>query len=218
MTLRQSLVSWILLLALVPATVVAQTTPETPITDSGLAELVVLGLLIYVVYVIFSIAIGVLVLVVSEFIFSGSYVRAIEKRAYDQPVRSGALGFGVFVGGVVGFILLLFVLLFLMAFGVPEFLGMVGVIPFFGGILFMYVASTLGTIVFGSYVLRRFSGGESNLWLALVVGALIVNIPVLNFVLAFLVLFLGMGAMVGQWWSNRQDGKSEPNQQRPVEG
>ncbi|MFC6716759.1 hypothetical protein ACFQGT_17100 [Natrialbaceae archaeon GCM10025810] len=217
MNLPQSLVPWLALLALVPAPVVAQTTPEAPITDSGFSELAVLGLLIYVVYVIFSIAIGVLVLVVSEFVFSGSYVRAIEKRAYDQPVGSGVLGLGVFVGGVVGFILLLLVFLFLMAFGVPEFLGMAGVIPLFGGILFTYVASALGTIVFGSYVLRRFGDGESNLWLALVVGALVVNIPVLNFVLGFLVLFLGMGAMVGQWWSNRQDAKTGPNQHRPVD-
>lgn len=218
MTLPQSLVSMAALLALGPATVGTQTATETSIANWGLAEIALLGLLFYVVYVIFSIAIGVLVLLVSEFVFSGSYVRAIEKQAYAQPVRSGALGLGVFVGGVVGFILLLFVLLFLMEFGVAEFLWIVGVIPLFGGALFMYVASTLGTIVLGSYVLRRVGNGEANLWLALVVGAFVVNIPGLNFVLGFLVLFLGMGAMAAQWWSNRQEANSGPNQQQPVDG
>lgn len=218
MVLRNSLASWLVLLALVPATVAAQSTSELPSTDPGLSELAVLGLVVYVVYVAFSIAVGVVVLGVSEFVCSESYVRAIEERIYDSPGRAGALGVGATVGGFVGFVLFLVVLLVLVQLGLPEPVGLLAAIPLFGGTLFVYVGSTVGTIVLGSYLLRRLGGGEPNLWLALVVGSLVVSVPVLNFVLALLVLFLGTGAMLGRWWSGRRDGPSGPNPGRPVDG
>lgn len=217
MASRQSLVASIAVSTLVPATAVAQSDPGVPIAEPGIAEIAVLGLLVYAAYVVFTVVVGVLVLAVSEFALSGSYVRAIERRIYDRPVRSGLVGFGAIVAGFVGILLLMIVLLLLVEIGVPEPLGLVAAIPFFGGVLFLYVGATIGTIVLGSYVLRRLSG-ESNLWLALVVGALVVNAPVLNFVLAFLVLFLGTGAMIGRWWSVRRDEPSGPNPREPVEG
>lgn len=218
MALRRSLASSIVLLALAPVAVLAQSASEVPGADSGLAALAVLGLVVYVAYVVLSISVGVVVLGVSEFALSGSYVRAVETRIYERPGRVGALGIGALVGGVVGFVLVLLVLLILVEFGLPEPVALLAAIPLFGGTLFLYVASTVGTIVFGSYLLRRLGDGESNLWLALVVGSLVVCVPGLNVVFALPVLFFGTGAMVEQWWSGRRDDPSGPNSRPPVDG
>ncbi|RDI72281.1 hypothetical protein [Halopelagius longus] len=216
MALRQFLAWTTLLLASVPATVAAQSVPET-VPDST-AALLVLGVLVYAIYVAISVVVGGVVLVVSNVRSSGSYVRDIEKRIYARPLRSGALGIGVIVGGVVGTLLLSIGATSLVAFGAPEPLGLVSVVPLLGGTLFLSVASAVGTIVLGSYLLRKVRGGEPNHWLALVVGSLVVNVPVLNIVLAIPVVFLGAGAIVGRRWSNRRDGPSEPGPGSPVEG
>ncbi|WP_135829960.1 hypothetical protein [Halorussus halobius] len=200
---RNSLAAWLPALALVPATAAAHPASELPSVDVGLAGLAVLALLFYAVYVVFSVAVGVVVLGVSEFVLSGSYVRAVENRIRDGPGRAGLLGVGAVVGGFVGFVLLLVVLLVLVEVGFPQPVVLVAVLPLLGGTLFAYVGSTVGTIALGASLLRRFGRDEPNLWLALVVGALVANVPVVNFVLAFVVLFVGVGAMVGQWWGGR---------------
>ena len=215
MSLRRSLAFWIVPLAVVPATVAAQSRPEA-VSESGAGELVALGLLVYGVYVAVSIAIGVVVLAVSEFVGSGSYVRALERRIYDRPLRSAALGVGTIVGGLVGIFLLTVVLLVLAELGAPDPVALLVAVPLFGGTLLLYVGATIGTIVLGSYLLRRLGDGDSNLWVALVVGSLVVNVPGLNLVLAFLVLFLGTGAVVDHWSNGRRDGPSGPQSRRPV--
>ncbi|SDR26888.1 hypothetical protein [Natronobacterium texcoconense] len=216
--LRHALVSVLVLLTLIPTTVLAQAEPEPVSPEAGLAALAVLAVVMYVVYVAFSIAFGLIVLVVSEVIRSGSYVRAIEQRSFDRPIRSVALGFGSIVIGFVGIFFLMFVVLILVELGVPEPIVLLLMIAFFAGVLFLYVGSTIGTIVVGSYLLRKIRGGEANLWLALVVGALVVNIPLVNFVLGFLVLFLGIGAMVDHWSSTNRGDSSGPRSQQPIEG
>ena len=203
MVSRTALASWLLALALAPATAAAQSPPELPSVDAGLAELAVFALLFYVVYVAISLVVGVVVLAISEFVCSESYVRAVAARIRDTPGRAGAIGVGAMVGASVGYVLLLVALLVLVAVGLPEPVGLLAAVPLFGGTVFLYVGSTVGTVVFGSYLLRRLGRDEPNLWLALVVGALVVNVPILNFVLAFVTLFVGTGGMLDQWWSGR---------------
>lgn len=218
MNLRGSFPTWIALLAFVPATVAAPTGPEAPIPEFGIAGLLVLGVIVYAAYVLVSVAIGAVVLAVSGFAGSGSYVRAIERRIYERPVRTGAVGVGAIGGGLLGTALLAFAVVPLLGFGLPEPVVFVLAIPVVAGSLLLYVAAAIGTIVLGSYLLRRSRDGEPNRWLALAVGALVVNAPLLNVVLAFVVLFLGTGAMVGHWWSNRRTDRSGRNPPRPAEG
>lgn len=201
-----------------PTTVLLQATPEPAGVEESLAAFLILGVIMYAVYVTFSIAMGVVILLVSEFVFDDSYVRSIELHIYDQPLRSGAIGVGTLTGGFVGVVLLLFVLLVLLELGVPEPAILLSMIPFFAGTAFMYVGATVGTIVVGAYLLRRFRGGTPNVWIALVIGALVVNLPGPNFVLAFVVLFVGTGAMVDHWWQNRRDDATEPDSTSVVEG
>ncbi|MDR5673423.1 hypothetical protein RH858_09725 [Halalkaliarchaeum sp. AArc-GB] len=225
MALRHSLPPWIALLATVPVATAAtpaqtatlapaqtatlapaQTATPAPAPTAGIAELAVLGLVVYGASVAVSIVIGLLVLAVSEFVYAESYVRAIEQRISDRPIQAGALGFASIVAGVAALFVLLVVLAVLLAVGLPEPVGLLAAIPLFGGLAFLYVGATVGTIVVGAFLLRRVRGARANLWLALVVGALVVNLPLLNFLLAFLVLFLGTGAMVDRWWANRRGG------------
>jgi len=69
-------------------------------------------------------------------------------------------------------------------------------------------------------VLRRLRDEpEPNPWLALVVGALVVQVlylvPLLNLAVAVFVVALATGAIVGQWWQGRagEPSESEPSQQ-----
>lgn len=217
MSLHSTLATILTLSGSVPTLTLLQTTPEPAGIGDGLAVFLVLGILMYVVYVVFSIVVGAIILLVSEFVCSDSYVASIERHIYDQPLRSGAIGFGALIGGFVGIILLMIVLLLLMELGVPEPAVLLSMIPFFAGMIFIYVGATVGTIVVGAYLLRRLRGGTPNFWIALVVGALIVNLPGLNFALAFVVLFVGTGAMVDHWWQNRRSDTSESNPPGVVE-
>ena len=173
-----------------------QTIPNFPGVDDSLAVFLILATIVYAVYVMFSLVAGAIILFVSEFIRNDSYVGSIESHIYAQPLRSGAIGFGALVGGFVAIIPLMIVLVLLTEIGVPEPVILLSMIPFLGGIVLMYVGTTIGTIVVGAYLLRRLRGGTPSFWIALVVGALIVNVPGLNFVIAIPVLFVGTGAMV----------------------
>ncbi|MES3516435.1 MAG: hypothetical protein PPP58_02105 [Natronomonas sp.] len=217
MALHSTLATVLTLAGFIPFTLL-QTAPESADVDGGLAAFLVLGVVVYALYVALSIGVGVVVLFVSEFLREGSYIGAIERHIYDRPLRSGVVGFGTLVGGFVGFVLSLFVLLVSIELGVPESVVLISILPFVIAVAFVYIGATVGTIVTGAYLLRRLRGGDPNVWIALVVGALVVNLPGLNFVLAFVVLFVGTGAMVDHWWQNRRDGPSESNPPGAVEG
>lgn len=191
--------------------VVAQSLPGTPVADPGAAELAVLGLLLYVVPVAFSVVVGAVVLVAAGVLLSGSYVPAVERRIHGRPLRSGVVGLVASVGGLVAFLLLVFALLALVALGVPEPVWLVAAVPFLGGVVFLYVASTLGTVALGSAVLGRLGVDGPNRWLALVVGSLLVNVPGLNLLVGSAVLLLGTGAVVDRWLAGRGDGPAGPD-------
>lgn len=221
MVLRRHLLSLVALLALVPVPALAQTGVEAPAVGSGLVDLVLILLLLALLMVInaaFSVALGIPVLLVSEFVYSNSYVRAIERRIYDAPVRSGGLGIATTLGGIVGLVVFAIGVALLTDAGLPDAVGLVLAIPFLVGVLFVYIGSAVSTVLVGSYLLRRFGTGESNVWAALVVGALVVNIPLLGFFVSLPAFLAALGAMVARLWNSRRNDSSGPGQQRPVDG
>ncbi|WP_224333859.1 hypothetical protein [Haloprofundus halobius] len=221
MVRRRFLPSLVALLTVVPTPVLAQAGVETPAAGSWLVDLVMVVFLLALITAFsaaFAVALAIPVLLVSEFVYADSYVRDLERRIYDVPVRSGLLGIAATLVGITGFVLFAIVVMLLTEFGVPDPVGLVVAVPVLAGVLFFYVGSTVGTVVLGSYLLRRVASGESNLWLALVVGAVIANIPLLGFFLSLPALFVSIGAMVDRWWSNRRDGSSGPGPRRSVDG
>ncbi|THE66723.1 hypothetical protein D8Y22_00950 [Salinadaptatus halalkaliphilus] len=217
MSLRHAFTSLLAALLLLPGTAVAQADGGESMLE-GVVALVVIGLLIYGANVVFSAGFGLVVMAVSTVVGSGSYVRSIEHRIYDRPVRSSVLGIGALVGGLAGLLALSLVVLLLVEVGLPEPTGLLIMIPFLLGMLFVYVGVTLGMITIGAYLLGRLRGGEANLWLAVVVGALVVNIPGLNLVLGFVALFTGTGAMVGHLWQRRRGGAGRPDSPQLIDG
>lgn len=166
----------------------------------ALALLAAFGLIVYLSSVAFSLFLGGIVLGVSTLFGSGTYVQAIERRIRDAPVRSGAIGLGAFVVGIVGTVLVTILLLFGVELGAPEPLPMAVAVPFFGGTLFAYVATAVGTIVLGSLLLRRLRGGTPSPVLALLVGALVVNVPGVNLLVVVPLICVAAGAMLDTWW------------------
>ncbi|KTG09056.1 hypothetical protein AUR64_14740 [Haloprofundus marisrubri] len=221
MVLHRHFLSLVVLLTLVPTPALAQSGVEAPAVGSGLADLAVILLLLALLVVInaaFSVALGIPVLLVSEFVYSNSYVRAIESRIHDAPVRSGGLGIAATIGGIVGLVVFAIVVTLLTDAGLPDAVGLVLVIPVLVGVLFVYVGSAVSTVVVGLYLLRRVGTSESNLWAALVVGAVLVNIPLLGFFISLPVFLAALGAMVSRLWNSRRNDSSGPGRQRPVDG
>ena len=184
----------------------AQTAADAPASGvEALALLAAFGLIVYLSSVAFSVLIGGVVLAASTLFGSGTYVRFIERRLRAAPVRAGAIGLGAFVAGIVGTLILAILLLLGVELGAPEPLPMAVAIPFFGGTLFVYAAAAVGTVVLGSLLLRRFRGGEPSSVLALVVGALVVNVPGINLLVGLPLVCATAGAMIDEWWRSRGD-------------
>ncbi|ELY80883.1 hypothetical protein [Natrinema gari] len=161
------------------------------------------------VYVLGTIAIGAVVLAVSQ-----SSVRRLETRIVERPVPTGVIGIGILVGGGVALTAVTATASFLVAAGVPAPVGtgleaLALVFP-----IGLTVANTVGVIVLGSRLLRRAGRGPNpNLWLALAVGAITVNvfylIPVVNVVTVVGLVAVATGAIAGQWWHDRGEDPSD---------
>lgn len=183
-------------------------------------ELEVLGVIaayligMWVVYTGITLVVGALTLLVRR-----SYVTAIETRIRNRPVRSGALGFGLLIGALVAVVVAAFAVpvgmqlaggveaaeIAIMVVTIIVFLGV-----FIAATVLQLVAEAIGAIAIGTVLVTRFRGasgdGERPHWLGLLVGAIVINIPVLVFVLGPIAVFLGLGAMVGHWRSTRGGG------------
>ncbi|TMT87633.1 hypothetical protein E2L06_13975 [Haloterrigena sp. H1] len=212
MNYRYALAGAVALLALVPIPAAAQRglrdTLANPTTPEDLA-------LAFGVYVAVTLVIGATVLTVDR-----SYVRSIETRLRDDPVSAGVIGLGVLVGGFVAFAAMGAVVALLVDAGAPAALESVPTLVGIGVSVGLTVINTIGMIVAGLVVLRRLRDEpEPNPWLALVVGALVVQVlylvPLLNLAVAVFVVALATGAIVGQWWQGRagEPSESEPSQQ-----
>ncbi|WP_222917063.1 hypothetical protein [Natrinema sp. SYSU A 869] len=206
MTPRYTLVTAITLSTLVPATVTGRSDLEDVVTNPATLEELALAVGLYVLA---TVVIGALVLAVSQ-----SSVRRIETRIVEEPVTTGVIGIAILVGGVVAFAVLMAVASLLVAVGVPEPVGtgleaLTVVFP-----IALTVSNTVGVIVLGSRLLRRAGRGpKPNPWLALVVGAITVNvlylIPVVNIVVVLGLVAVATGAIASQWWHNRGDESSD---------
>lgn len=211
MSSRRTLGSLVTLLALLPGSAAAQTGSEA----DGALLLVGLALIVGVMAA-FTIVVGAVVLAVST-----PYVEALERRIYDVPVRSGAVGLATLIGGFVLTIVALLVMAVVGEIGggepVVDLLGMLVLMALLvGGMVFVTLADVIGSILAGLALLRRFGSGEPNRWLALVVGSVVVSalylIPLVNVAAMAVVVGLGAGAMVGHWRSSRNGGASGPGE------
>ncbi|MFD1563405.1 hypothetical protein ACFR99_07580 [Haloarchaeobius amylolyticus] len=212
MRTHYALAGAVALLALVPAPAAAQRglrdTLANPTTPGELA-------LAFGVYVAVTLVVGAIVLTVDR-----SSVRSIETRLRDDPVSAGVIGIGVLVGGFVAFAAMGAVVALLVDAGAPAILEGAPTVVGIGVSVGLTVVNTIGMIVAGLVVLRRLRDDPApNPWLALVVGALVVQllylVPFLNLVVAIFVVALATGAIVGQWWQGRtaESSDSEPSQQ-----
>ncbi|QCW03084.1 hypothetical protein [Natrinema pallidum] len=163
-------------------------------------------------YVLGTIAIGAVVLAVSQ-----SSVRRLEARIVERPVPTGVIGIGVLVGGGVALAVVTATASFLVAAGAPAPVGTGLEALALAFPIGLTVANTVGVIVFGSRLLRRVGRGpKPNLWLALAVGAITVNvlylIPVVNVSIVVGLVAVATGAIAGQWWHDRGEADSEPRE------
>ncbi|ELY84121.1 hypothetical protein [Natrinema altunense] len=160
-------------------------------------------------YVLGTIAIGAVVLAVSQ-----SSVRRLETRIVERPVPTGVIGIGVLVGGGVAFAVVTATASYLVAAGVPASVGTGLEALALAFPIGLTVANTVGVIVLGSRLLRRVGRGpKPNLWLALAVGAITVNVlyllPVVNVVTVIGLVAVATGAIAGQWWHDRRESQSD---------
>lgn len=199
----------ITLLALVPVRVAAQGGLEDAVTSPTTPEELALA---YGIYVAVTLVVGAIVLTVSQ-----AFVRAVEKRIDERPLNAGAVGLGVLVGSFVALVVANAVASLLVESGVPAVVGLVPAILAFAISVGVTVINTIGIIVVGSVLLHRVgSGGEPNPWLALVVGALVVQllylIPIVNVVVGICVLALATGGVISHWWHDRRNGRADAEQ------
>lgn len=209
MNYRYALAGAVAVPAFVPVPAAAQRglrdTLANPTTPADLA-------LAFAVYIAVTLAVGALVLTVGR-----SSVQAIEARLRDEPVSAGVIGIGILVGGFVVFAAISAVVALLVDAGAPAVLESAPLVVGAVASVALTVVNTIGMIVAGMVVLRQFRDEPApNPWLALVVGALVVQllylVPLVNLVVAVFVVALATGGIAGHWWQTR-DGElsaSEP--------
>lgn len=178
---------------------------ELALGGSLLLFFLLLILISYLINVVLTLVVGApLVAVAAE------WLRGVERHASSEPVRSGAIGFGALLGGIVGFVVFALGVQLSIAAGLPEFLGtgvvLVGVV----GLLGLFVLTAVGEILAGLVLLTRFgSDDEPSLWVALVVAAVVVNVaylvPLAGSLLALALLSVATGAAADRWWQRRGD-------------
>ncbi len=181
--------------------------PET-LTQTGLEEfsfvfIILFAAVLYVVYALMTLVFGAVILAVGT-----PFVQRVYGHARSTPVRSGAIGIGAIVGAVVVYVLLGVVVLVLLQIGAPEPTGLLLIIPVLVGFGCSIVVTTIGEIIVGAALLQWYTGEpEPNLWIALVIAALVVNllflIPPVGLLVGPLLIALATGAMVDQWWQRR---------------
>lgn len=203
---RYTLAVAVTLLALVPTPAAAQGGLRDTVANPTTLEEIAIA---FGSYIAVTLVVGAIVLTVGR-----SYVRTIDARLGDDPVSAGVIGLGVLVGGFVVLAATEAVVALLVDAGAPAVLEgaptLLGIVASIG----LTVINTIGMIVAGSILLRRL-GDETapNPWLALVVGALVVQVlylvPLVNLVVAVSVVAFATGAIVGQWWQSRDAGPSE---------
>lgn len=156
----------------------------------------------YVVYLAVTLVVGGFVLLVA-----GDRVRRLETRIRQSTLRAAGLGAS---GIIVGVSAVSLVVAFLRVI-VDPFAGSLAVVllvPGFVVPLVLFGSTVVGGILAGSWLLRQLTAEPApNLWAALVVGAVTVNIayllPGVNIIVGLAVLTLPLGGLL-DCWSNRR--------------
>lgn len=197
-----------------PGTVSAQDVPR-PVTGepTTLGEFAV----VFGVYALFTLVVGAILLAIST-----SSVRAIEGRLVADPLNAGAIGLGVLVGGFVALVVASAVTATLVGVGAPAIVGRAPIALTVALSAGLTVANTIGIITAGSVLLRRVGLSDDahpNPWLALVVGTITVQllylVPLVNLVVALVVVGLATGATVEYWWTDRDENGGEGEDEGP---
>lgn len=151
--------------------------------------------LLTIAFVVASLAFGLAVVH-----WGGTFLDRTSEAIMDEPLYTGAIGFGVLVGVPIGLILLLFTIV-----GIP--------VSVFGGVL--YVAALFMTTVVVSMLIGEKAMPEQNRYVQFLVGWLIYTalrwLPVVGDWIMLLGIITGLGAMttVALTWSQGNGSKDE---------
>lgn len=178
-----------------------------PVSQAGggqsLGELAVVAIGAYFAYLTVTLVFGGFVLLVA-----GDRVRRLDTRLGQSTLRATGLGFGGIFASVGGFVLFALGIVVLVELGAPEAVGLVLLVPVFVLALAVLFISAVGVIIAGSWLLRTVKQqAEPNLWVALVVGAVSINIallvPMVNVGVGLLLIALPVGGLIDAWWTAR---------------
>lgn len=189
----------------------AQTTPTGQLEELALGGSLLVFLLVFTVVSYLANAVLTLVIGASLVAVAAEWLRAIERRVAEKPIRSGAVGFGAIVGGIVAYVVFVSVVLFVIdAAGLPESAESVVLLTGLAIALGFFVMTTVGELIAGSALLKHFgSDDDPSLWVALGVAALVVNaaylVPLAGSLVALVLLSVATGAVVDRWWQSRGD-------------
>ena len=177
--------------------------PEVP----GPAELVAVGDLVVRVIVAISYLSVTLVVGAAVIANAGGQTRAIGEEIRHHPVETAGFGLGTVVACVGGYLTVGVIAAGLAELGAPAQVGIFVLVPLVVGVVGLVISATVGQLVVGLILLRRFSDdGRPNLWLALFVGTVLVGIaavlPAGNLIAAAMtVLAIGGGTRL-VWHAN----------------
>lgn len=158
---------------------------------------------VYIVYLLLTLVFGGFILLVA-----GDRLRQLETRVRRSPLRAAGMGIGGIVTGVIGFAFFGAIVGFFVSLGAPDALALLLLGPIFAFSLALLGVTAVGEIIGGSWLLRTVKNQSApNLWLALVVGAVFVNmayfVPVFNIIVGFAVIVLPVGGLLEGWLERR---------------
>ena len=203
---RHTLAAVLVLLALGPTPAAAQRGLRETVTSPSTSEELAVA---FGLYVIVTLAVGAIILTVDR-----SYVRRTDAQLAADPVSAGAIGLGILVGGFVALNVTGAIATLLVDAGAPVVLENAPLLLGLVASVALTVVNTIGMIVAGLVLLRRLRDDtDPNPWLALVVGAVAVQVlylvPLVNLLVAICVVALATGGIVTQWWQRRTATPSE---------
>jgi len=141
------------------------------------ADLVAVGDL--VVSIIVAISYLSITLFVGAMLVSnaGERIRTVSEEVRRHPLESAGFGLGAVIAGVAGYLLVGVTAAGLAELGAPPQVGILVLIPLVGGVIGLIVATALGQLIVGIILVRRVSEeGRPNLWVALIVGTVVVGV------------------------------------------
>ncbi len=160
------------------------------------------------VFAVYAFAINLLAGAVLLFLFP-RFSSGVAERVATDPVRTGLIGLGVVVGSVV-----LLIALAITVVGVPF-----TIVGAFALVLVAWIGLVYGRFAVGAWLLSLV--GVDNRWAALVVGlvvgAIIVQVPIVGGLINSVIALLGLGALVRGLYAHRRRTSAAPAAAPPEE-